>query len=451
MHWNQIKTNTLSRRIMKTLRTRIVIIICLLPSIMIGQEIRELSLQNAIDSALQNNYGIIVQEINTDIAETQNSWGNAGALPSISFVGAGSENWGYNEADNNQTTSYSGTVDLNWTIFRGFSARISKERFDELENLSEGTLNVIVENTLIAVMYNYYQALLSREYIRIGEELVALSQDRYSYEEEKANLGASTTYDLLQAKNAYLEDQSSLLSAEAAYRLAIRQMNYYMGVDLDREYELTEAFESTEETYELVALEERMLGNNFTLQNQYLNLKMAQLDVRQAKSGYYPTLSVGASGGYSNTDTQYDVNTALNSSMSGFSTGVSVALSYTIYNGGVRKQGLQVARMQEEIAAVQTKDMEQELRMTLRQELDTYEVRQKQRMLAEENLAAAELNLELSRERYQNGTINSFNFRDVQQIYMNAAVNYQNAIFSVIESYNAILRLTGGIIDEFKS
>ena len=145
------------------------------------------------------------------------------------------------------------------------------------------------------------------------------------------------------------------------------------------------------------------------------------------------------------------VNTAMNSSMSGFSTGVFLALSYTIYNGGLRKQGLQVARMQEEIAAVQTKDMEQELRMTLRQKLDTSEVRQKQRKLAEENLAAAELNLELSRERYQNGTINSFNFRDVQQIYMDAAVNLQNAIFSVIESHNAILRLTGGIIDEFST
>jgi outer membrane protein len=431
------------------MKIRIASFIFLLPAILMGQETKELSLQNAIDSALQNNYGIIVQEINTDIAETQNTWGNAGALPNVSFVGAGSESWGFNDVDQNQTSALNGSVDLSWTIFRGFAARISKERFDELEKLSGGTLNVIVENTLIAVMYNYYQGLLNREYIRIGKELVALSQDRYTYEEEKVNLGASTTYNLLQAKNAFLEDQSNLLSAEAAYRAAIRQMDYYMGVDLDLEYELTEAFESTEEEYDLSALEERMLGNNFTLQNQYLNLKMAQLDVRQAKSGYYPTLSVGASGGYSSTDTEYDLNTSLNSSMSGLSTGVSLSLSYSIYNGGVRKQGLQVARMQEEITTVQTKDMEQELRMTLRQELDTYEVRQKQRTLAEENLAAAKMNLELSRERYQNGSINSFNFRDVQQIYMNAAVRYQNATFSVIESYNALLRLTGGIVDQY--
>lgn len=433
------------------MRTWIVIIIGLLPATLLGQGNRELSLQNAIDSALQNNYGIIVQHMNADIAETQNNWGQAGALPSISFVGAGSESWGFNDLDNLQSSNYSGTVDLNWTVFRGFSARISKKKLEELEKLSEGSLNVIVENTLVGVMSSYYQALLNQEYIRIGRELVVLSEDRYRYEEEKAALGASTTYNLLQAQNAWLEDQSSLLSAEASYRASIRQLNYLMAVDLDQEYALTEAFEADSGSYELAVLEERMMGSNYNLQNQYLTLKMAELDVRQAKSSYYPTLSVGASGGYSSSDTEYEMNKAMNSSMSGWSTGVSASLSYTIYNGGVRKQALQVARLQEEISEVQTRDLEQEMKMTLRQKLDLYGVRQKQLDLAHENLSAAELNLELSSERYKNGTINSFNFRDVQQLYMNAAVQFQNAIYNVIESHYAILRLTGGIIDEFSS
>jgi len=434
---------------MNTIKTSIAIIICFLPSLVMGQEVRELSLQNAIDSALQNNYGIIIQQINTDIAEEQNSWGATGALPSISFVGAASEGLSFNDLDQAESTNLNGSVDLNWTIFRGFMARISKEKLDELERLSEGNLNIIVENTLISVMNTYYQALLNMEYIRIGEELTGLSKDRYTYEQEKVNLGASGTYNLLQAKNAYLEDQSTLLSAEATYRASIRQLNYLMGVELDLEYELTEAFESGSEQFELVVLEERMMGNNYTLKNQYLNLKMAELDVRQAKSGYYPTLSVGATGGYGSSETIYDQNTALNSSMENWNTNLSVSLSYTIYNGGVRKQGLQVARLQEQITGVQTEEMEQEMKMTIRQELDFYQVRQEQLVLAEENLGAAKLNMDLSRERYENGSINSFNYRDVQQIYLNAAVQYENAIFSVVESYNAILRLTGGIIDEF--
>ncbi len=433
------------------MKTKFIIIFSFLSIAMMGQEVGKLSLQNAIDSALQNNYGIIIQQINTEISEEQNSWGSTGALPSITFVGAGSEALAFNDLDQSKTTRLNSSVDLNWTIFRGFSARISKEKLNELEQLSEGNLNIIVENTLISVMNTYYQALLNMEYIRIGNELTDLSGDRYTYEEEKAKLGASGTYKLLQAKNAFLEDQSNLLSAEATYRGSIRQLNYLMGVDLDQEYELTEAFESGQEQFKLNVLEDRMMNNNFTLQNQYLNLKMAELDVRQAKSGYYPTLSMGASGGYGSSETLYDTNTSLNNSMSNWNTDLSVSLTYTIYNGGVRKQGLQIARLQQGITEVQTREIEQEMKMTLRQELDFYQVRQEQLKLAKENVEAAMLNMNLSKERYENGTINSFNYRDVQQIYMNAAVQYQNAIFSVIGSFNAILRITGGIIDEFST
>jgi outer membrane protein len=433
------------------MKTKVILILCFLPALLMGQEARWLSLQNAIDSALQNNYGIIIQQINADIAVEQNSWGAAGALPGISFVGAASESFAFNDLDQSETTNLNASVDLNWTIFRGFSAKISKAKLDELEKLAGGNLDILVENTLIGVMNTYYQSLLNQEYIRIGEELTALSKDRFTYEEEKTRLGVSGTYDLLQAKNAFLEDQSMLLSSKATYRASIRQLNYMMGVNLDQEYVLIEAFEPNEEHYALKVLEEKMMSNNHTLQNQYLNLKMAELDVRQAKSGYYPTISVGASGGYGSTNTAYDINNSLDNSMSNWNSTVSASLSYSIYNGGVRKQGLQVARLQEEITNVQTRDMEQEMKMTLRQELDFYQVRQEQLALAEENAEAAMLNMELSRERYENGTINSFNYRDVQQMYLNAAVQYQNAKFSVIESYNAILRLTGGIIDELGS
>ncbi len=69
--------------------------------------------------------------------------------------------------------------------------------------------------------------------------------------------------------------------------------------------------------------------------------------------------------------------------------------------------------------------------------------------VAHENLESAELNLRLSREKFETGTINSFNFRDVQQIHMSAAYEYQSAVFRVIQSYHTLLRLTGGIIDEY--
>jgi outer membrane protein TolC len=93
--------------------------------------------------------------------------------------------------------------------------------------------------------------------------------------------------------------------------------------------------------------------------------------------------------------------------------------------------------------------MKHDLKNQLAQEYELYRVRKELLNVAKENLKSAELNLQLSKEKFQSGAINSFNFRDVQQIYQNAAYNYQRAIFNVIQSYNTLMRLTGGIIDEY--
>jgi len=66
--------------------------------------------------------------------------------------------------------------------------------------------------------------------------------------------------------------------------------------------------------------------------------------------------------------------------------------------------------------------------------------------VAEAGIESAELNLEISKEKYLNGSINSFNFRDVQLIYLNAAFSRLSAVYNLIDAHTELLRLTGGIL-----
>jgi outer membrane protein TolC len=181
-----------------------------------------------------------------------------------------------------------------------------------------------------------------------------------------------------------------------------------------------------------------------------MNLELARLDVRSAQSAYYPTLSLNASGGYSESETDYETMNQLDQSRSGGDASVSLSVSYTIYEGNNRKRALKAAKIEEQISQVETEEMKQDLKNQLAQEYELYRVRKQLLQVADENLKAAELNLELSRQKFQNGTINSFNFRDVQQIYQDAAYNYQRAVFNVIQSYHTLMRLTGGVIEEYE-
>jgi outer membrane protein TolC len=339
---------------------------------------------------------------------------------------------------------------MNWTIFRGFGVRIQKERLEELEKLSEGNLAVVVENTLYSVILSYYNILLSQEQRDIARTNMELSRDRYKRAQHSQEIGTMVTYDVLQAKNAYLRDSSNYLSARSAYRNAVRELNYLMAEPLDKTYRFTSGFEPDTSDFQFSGLVDKMLENNKTLRNQYMNLELARLDVRSAQSAYYPTLSLNASGGYSESETDYETMNQLDQSRSGGDASVSLSVSYTIYEGNNRKRALKAAKIEEQISQVETEEMKQDLKNQLAQEYELYRVRKQLLQVADENLKAAELNLELSRQKFQNGTINSFNFRDVQQIYQDAAYNYQRAVFNVIQSYHTLMRLTGGVIEEYE-
>ena len=109
----------------------------------------------------------------------QNAWGNTGALPNIQFVSSGNISEDFRDSDNYTTQQFNSSVEMNWTIFRGFSARIQKDRLEELEKLSQGNVAVVVENTIYNVILAYYNILLADEQASIAQNNMELSGDRY--------------------------------------------------------------------------------------------------------------------------------------------------------------------------------------------------------------------------------------------------------------------------------
>jgi outer membrane protein TolC len=81
-------------------------------------------------------------------------------------------------------------------------------------------------------------------------------------------------------------------------------------------------------------------------------------------------------------------------------------------------------------------------------EYDLYNVRKTLLNVAIENLDAAELNLKIAEEKFRTGAINSFNYRDIQLIYLNAALQRLRAVYNLIDSSTNLTRLIGGFVEE---
>ena len=125
------------------------------------------------------------------------------------------------------------------------------------------------------------------------------------------------------------------------------------------------------------------------------------------------------------------------------------SLSFNLYNGGRTRTAIQNAKISETIGQLDIADMEQSLSNLLVNSYDLYNIRKQLYEVALVNMESNELNLQISTDKFRSGAINSFNFRDVQLQYLNAAFKKLEAIYDLIDTHAELLRITGGIISKF--
>jgi len=408
----------------------------------------DLSLSDAISIALRNNYDLKIARADENVAKISNAWGAAGRYPSIDFNVNSNNTWDYNDqADFKQNRRTAG-VSLNWLLFDGFSVWIRKDKLNLYEELSAGNTALVVESTVQSVILAYYKILLENEKMQVAKTLMDLSHDRYGYESERQNLGSLTTYDLLQAKNSWLEDEGRYLMQRVTYKNAIRDLNYLMAESPEKSYNFSKEFKADPRDFSVDSLNQKMLANNTTLRNQYLGQALLQKEVSLKRSEWAPSLSLN--GGYS------DVHN--NMALSGLPANVSdsynyygtLNLSWNLFSGGNRRRAVEIAKVDRETGEIKIENMKHSLTNQLYNYYEIHAVRKELLDVAQEALETAELNLKISEEKYHSGAINSFNYRDVQLLYLNAAVNRLDAIYAYIDVETALLRLTGGIISQYE-
>ena len=126
----------------------------------------------------------------------------------------------------------------------------------------------------------------------------------------------------------------------------------------------------------------------------------------------------------------------------------NLTLSYNLYTGGTRKRAIQVAKINEEITETEIEEIKHSLTNQLYNEYELYNVRKTLLEIAAEGLETADLNLQIADQKFKAGAINSFNYRDIQLIYINAALQKLRATYNLIRSNTRITRLIGGFVNE---
>lgn len=439
---------------------------------------QKLSLSDAIKLGLANNYDIRIEDESVTKATNSNNWGEAGRMPKVdlnaTFNNSTSNidndpqfNFGFVSPgftlNNSRSNTLTPSVNLGWTFFSGNKITITKRQLENLQRESEGNADIVVSNTIQAIILGYYKVMLESERLNRFQQQLDLSRDKYEYWQLKSEVGGAVKTEVLLEEGNYLTDSTNYLNQQLAYRNALRQFNFVLAENnVNTNYDFISTLDLNWEDLVYEELESS-LENNVDIKKLYISQEIINNSLGLRKADRYPVLSLN--GGYRYNLGRQDLTNATsnltdangdpfqapeNASIARTGSAyINFTLAFNLYNGGKINRAIQNAKTDLEIGSIRIDKLKASVYRDLADAYDNYEIRRQAYAINKRKREAAQQNLDISTEKYRNGSINSFDFRIVQNNYLVASIQELQSIYDLVDSRVTLMRLTGGLLDGF--
>lgn len=260
------------------------------------ENIIELSLEDAVKSALENNVSIKQSEISLDAKKRESDYSWNSISPSISGTGRYSKN-------------IPGTSDDKASLSAGISlsATLSPSVYTSAKNagLSYSQQQLSYQNDLrsveLNVRKNYYSLLYKIEEISLKEKSLETSKNQYESNLAKYKRGTLSRLDVLSAQVSYQNDQLELKSLNAEMENSIASFKQLVGLPQDAKISLSGSFENILNLKNISI--EGMELNSFSIESLQKQIDSAKNSLLASRfTAYGPSLSASYSYNYSSID-----------------------------------------------------------------------------------------------------------------------------------------------------
>lgn len=415
-----------------------------------GNAQQVLSLEDAVKIALENNYEIKIAKNDLKISQTNVAAGNAGMLPKATASVSQNNNLqnlsqtrsdgSTTSLDNAKSNSLNYGVGLDWTIFDGFKMFAKKEQLQELQKLGETQLRLTIITKISDVQAAYYNLVQQQQQLSALDTTIVISNQRVNLAKNRFTIGKASKLEVLNAQVDINTDKVALLRQQELYKNSKIILNQLLARDTQTDFKVVSDFtmESKLEYAELKTLAEMQ---NPQIQALIISKKVAELELKQVKSGRYPTVALST--GYNFAENESSLGFTTQSSARGLNYGFSASLN--LFDGFAQKRNEKIAAIQIENSTIQIEQQNLALNSQLATSYQTYLTNLELIDLEETNEAIAKQNLEITLDKFHIGTITTLEFRTAQLNYVNAKVRYSDAQFQAKLSEIALKELAGTI------
>ncbi|MBL0270782.1 MAG: TolC family protein [Chitinophagaceae bacterium] len=415
---------------------------------------KKLTLEEAIATALSNNFDIQLSRNDSIVAALNYGYRNAAFYPRLNA------NTGVVFNNNDQKQKFTdGTVRerngvksnnltanlaLNWTLFDGFRMFATRDKVAELVKLGELGIKEQLVNSVAAVINTYYNIVKQKQQLRAIEEQMSISQERVKLAQYKLDIGVGAKPDVLQSKVDLNAQKAAQLEQQTLIRQLKDQLSQLMNT-AETNYDVSDSIPLNKGLV-LTDIQSSLDKTNPALQVAQKNILIAGLTLKEIKADRFPVVGFTANYNFNKLDNKAVVNPfqPLNSRNKGFNYGLTATIP--IFNNYNVKRQIQQAERDIVFRKLSMDNQKSQISLAVLNAWNNYQWQKQALDLEEESIVLARENVDIVFQVYKLNSTTLIQLKEAQKSLQDAQTRLINARYNTKLAETELLRLKGELV-----
>ncbi len=370
-----------------------------------------LTLQDCLSLSRENNPKLIQRKTAIEQARVGVTDAYSSYYPSLNL----SSGYSYSQAGR-----YSTSIGVSYPLYQGGSIRAGVKVSKARVKMAEENYRLAEHEVILAVKGAFFRILQKQEQIALAENILKRRKEDLVLIKLKYNAGRESSPALMEAEAGLLQAEYDKKQAEEELTLAKIELNLLLGRSR-RAYVSIQYEDKDSEFPSLNRLIEEAKTQRPDIRSQRVNTDVLEAQVTQAKSSYFPKISLSSSYGLRGSE--------LFDQEGDWSMGIN--LSLPIFEGFSRK-----AKVKESTLALKEQDarifeLEQQIEEEVEQAYSDWELAGKVIEVNDKTLQAAREMYQLTKLQYEQGLTSYFFLQQKESDLTNTENRYVNALYNL--------------------
>ncbi|WP_418233470.1 TolC family protein [Butyricimonas virosa] len=390
-------------------------------------------LQTLIERGLHNNSELRIAQLRIDQAEASLKAAKLAFLPSLNFSTTGSAS----SIDGNKATlSYHVPIEASWQVDVFGRLRNAKERGKVLVENSQAYRQAVQTRLICSVALQYYSLVVLREQLVVLEQTKDVWSEMVRAMRVLMETGPYNDAAVSQAEANY----NGVCGSISDYRQRIREEENALSVLLGEpvheiESGSLEGWRGIDNV--LVGVPLLLLSQRPDVRQAELNLAAAFYATNEARSAFYPSITLGGNAGWTNVVGSIGNPGKLLLEAIG-------SLTQPLFQNGRLRAELKIARARQEEAKIRFQQSLLNAGMEVNNNLTQMQTYGEKAEFYAAQVSALERTIRSTRFLMENGSSNYLDVLTAQRDMLSARLSYLTNIYNEISAYIAIYQALGG-------